>query len=81
MKTKEVVSFETFLKIDIRSGTVVRVETFPRARKPAFKVWVDFGPTLGVLQTSAQITQNYDQESLVSHLRYFISFYRNDLLV
>lgn len=54
---------ETFFRIDMRAGKVVDVAGFPEARKPAWKVWVDFGPVIGVLQTSAQIT-NYTEEEL-----------------
>jgi len=58
------ISFEEFEKVDFRSGTIIKVEEFQRAKKPAFKVWVDFGAELGVLQTSAQITVHYTPESL-----------------
>ena len=51
--------------MDLRSGTVVKAEEFPRARKPAYKVWVDFGGDIGVLQTSAQVTVHYTPETLV----------------
>lgn len=59
------VSYEEFEKVDLRSGTVVKAEPFPRAKKPAYKVWVDFGPEMGVKQTSAQVTVHYTPESLV----------------
>lgn len=59
------ISYEDFSKVEIRSGTIVKAEPFTRAIKPAYKVWVDFGDELGVLQTSAQITVNYTPESLV----------------
>ncbi|MDZ4323076.1 MAG: tRNA-binding protein [Alphaproteobacteria bacterium] len=59
------ITYHDFEKVNIRSGTVVKVELFPRAQKPAFKVWVDFGPELGVLQTSAQVTVHYTLESLI----------------
>lgn len=60
-----VITFEDFEKVNIRSGTVVKAEEFPKARKPAYKVWVDFGDSIGVKQTSAQITVRYEPEKLV----------------
>lgn len=59
------ISYEEFERVDLRSGTVIKVEDFPKARKPAYKVWVDFGPEIGVLQTSAQVTVHYTPESLM----------------
>lgn len=59
------ISYEEFDRVGIYSGTVVKAEEFPRAKKPAFKVWVDFGKTIGVLQTSAQITKHYTPEKLI----------------
>jgi tRNA-binding protein len=59
------ISYEEFEKVDLRSGTVVKVEEFPRAKKPAYKVWVDFGEELGILQTSAQVTVHYTPETLL----------------
>ncbi|KTD09574.1 tRNA-binding protein [Legionella hackeliae] len=59
------ISYEDFERVDLRSGTIVKVEEFPRAKKPAFKVWVDFGEEIGILQTSAQITVNYTLDSLI----------------
>jgi len=59
------ISYDDFAKVDLRTATIVKVEVFPRAKKPAFKVWADFGAEIGVLQTSAQITVHYTLESLV----------------
>ena len=58
------ISFDTFLKVDIRVGTIVRAEPFPEARRPAFKLWVDFGAPLGVRTSSAQIARHYGLEEL-----------------
>jgi len=59
------VTFDDFMKIDIRAGTVVRVEPFPKARNPSWKVWVDFGSDIGVKKSSAQITAYYEEANLV----------------
>jgi tRNA-binding protein len=63
-----IITYEDFSRVELRSGTVVKVEPFPRAQKPAYKVWVDFGPEIGTKQTSAQVTVHYTPESLVGRL-------------
>ena len=62
MKT---ITWDAFESVELRVGTILRVEEFPEARKPAYKVWVDFGPELGEKKTSVQITRLYTPESLV----------------
>ena len=59
------ISYDDFVKIDVRVGTVSRVEPYPQARKPAFKLWVDFGAQVGEKKSSVQITEHYAIESLV----------------
>jgi len=61
----EVVTFDAFLAVDIRIGTIVTAEPLQGARKPAYRMSIDFGPTIGVKRSSAQLTENYSPESLV----------------
>ncbi len=61
----QTIDFEDFSKIQLRVGTVLRVEPFEKAKKPAYKVWVDLGEEIGVKKSSAQITKHYQREDLI----------------
>lgn len=64
----DMIEYSDFEKVDIRVGRIVEVQDFPEARKPAYKLWVDFGPALGIKKTSAQVTQNYNHKDLEGRL-------------
>ena len=62
------ITFDQFLAVDIRVGRIVAVDSFPDARKPSFKLTIDFGPAIGIKRSSAQITEYYTPDSLVGRL-------------
>lgn len=65
---KPTIKYEDFDKVDMRAGRVTRVEDFPEARKPAYKLWIDFGPEIGIKQSSAQVVKHQTKEDLLNKL-------------
>ncbi|XZE53959.1 tRNA-binding protein [Planctomycetaceae bacterium SH139] len=60
-----IITWREFENVDLRAGTIIAAEDFPEARRPAYKITVDFGPVIGIKKTSAQITINYQKEALL----------------
>lgn len=64
-KPPATISWDDFMKVGLHFGTIVRAEEFKEARKPAYKLWVDFGPEIGIKQSSSQITKKYNLDELI----------------
>jgi tRNA-binding protein len=61
----DMATFDDFLKLDIRVGEIIRCESFPKAKRPAYKIWVDYGNEIGIKKSSAQITECYTMDELI----------------
>ncbi|MFC0634948.1 tRNA-binding protein [Brevundimonas balnearis] len=68
MPLSPTIAYEDFAKVDIRLGKVIDAQAFPEARKPAFKLTIDFGPEIGVKKSSAQITRHYTLDQLIGRM-------------
>lgn len=64
-KMMETIEWGDFEKVELRVGTITKVEDFPEARIPAYRLWIDFGPEIGLLKSSAQITEHYERDDLL----------------
>lgn len=75
MDIKKNITFDDFMKLDIRAGQIIKGEVFEKAIKPAYKLWVDFGKDIGIKQSSAQLTEIYEIEELIDkHILAVVNF-------